>query len=165
MESGSGSDAREPAKPAAAAPAAAEPEEEIDDRVKIRRLQCMGFALMAKCETTMAHTFLSENDWQMDVGLRFSFSPLFPVGGACPPSLCLCFSESAERLLRTAREQPLLATPASDVLPIRGLVSDGGRGLFSGGSVGHHKILPGNGSRRPRAGHQREGFSPRSLPT
>lgn len=79
MASGSGSDAREPAEPAAA-PAAAETEEEIDQRVKRRRLQCMGFAMMAKCETTMAHTFLSENDWQMDVGLRFSFSPLLPGG-------------------------------------------------------------------------------------
>ncbi|OBS77036.1 hypothetical protein A6R68_16501, partial [Neotoma lepida] len=69
MASGSGSDAAEPAEPAAA-PAAAEAEEETDNPVKRRRLQCMGFALVAKCDPTMAHTFLSENDWQMDVGLR-----------------------------------------------------------------------------------------------
>lgn len=74
MASGSGSDAREPSEPAAA-PAAAETEEEIDQRVKRRRLQCMGFALVAKCETTMAHTFLSENDWQTDKALNAYFEP------------------------------------------------------------------------------------------
>lgn len=74
MASGSGSDARDPAEPAAAS-AAAETEEEIDQRVKRRRLQCMGFSLMAKCETTMAHTFLSENDWQMDKALSAYFEP------------------------------------------------------------------------------------------
>lgn len=87
MASGSGSDAAELAEPAAAAPAAAEAEEEVDNPVKRRRLQCMGFALVAKCDPTMAHTFLSENDWQMDVGLRFSPPPLFPGGRGVPSIL------------------------------------------------------------------------------
>ncbi|XP_006977192.1 tyrosyl-DNA phosphodiesterase 2 [Peromyscus maniculatus bairdii] len=75
MASGSGSDAAELAEPAAAAPAAAEAEEEVDNPVKRRRLQCMGFALVAKCDPTMAHTFLSENDWQMDKALSAFFEP------------------------------------------------------------------------------------------
>lgn len=86
MASGGGSDAAEAAGPAAA-PAEAETEEEIDHRVKRRRLQCMGFALVAKCDTTMAHNFLSENDWQMDVGLSFPPPPFFPAGRSVPSIL------------------------------------------------------------------------------
>ncbi|XP_051025318.1 tyrosyl-DNA phosphodiesterase 2 [Acomys russatus] len=74
MASGSGSDAAESAEPAAAT-GTAEKEEEIENRVKRQRLQCMGFALVANCDTTMAHTFLSENDWQMKKALNAYFEP------------------------------------------------------------------------------------------
>lgn len=69
MASASSSDAAEPAEPAAA-PAAAETEE---NQVKRRRLQCLGFALVGRCDTTMAPTFLSENDWQTQKALSDFF--------------------------------------------------------------------------------------------
>lgn len=134
MASGSRDDAAESAEPAAA-PGTAEREEEIEHLVKKRRLQCMGFALVAKCDTMMAHTFLSENDWQTEVSLRFSL-PSSRVGGACSPSSCLFFSESAERLLRTYGEGPRVATPASDVLQVRGLVSHGDLAACCGAALG-----------------------------
>lgn len=128
MASGSSSEVAEPAEPAAA-PAAAETEE---DQVKRRRLQCLDFALAGRCDATTAPTLLSENNWQTQVSSPCSSQ----VGGELPPSLCLCFSESVERLLRTSRERPSRAAPASDVLQLRGLVSDGGRGLLAEGGRG-----------------------------
>lgn len=69
MASGSSSDAAEPAEPAAA-PAAAETEE---DQVKRRRLQSLGFALVTRCDTMMAPTFLLENNLQMKKALNAFF--------------------------------------------------------------------------------------------
>lgn len=69
MASGSSSDAAEPAE-WAAAPAAAETEE---DQVKRRRLQSLGFALVTSCDTTVASTFLSENNWQTEKALSAFF--------------------------------------------------------------------------------------------
>lgn len=69
MASGSSSDAAEPAEPAAA-PAASETEA---DQVKRRRLQSLGFALVTRCDTTMASTFLLENDWQTKKALSAFF--------------------------------------------------------------------------------------------
>ncbi|XP_055470495.1 tyrosyl-DNA phosphodiesterase 2 [Psammomys obesus] len=74
MASGSGSDAAEPAEPRAA-PGTSRTQEEIELQVTRRQLQCMRFALIAKCDTTMAHTFLSENDWQVEKALSAYFEP------------------------------------------------------------------------------------------
>lgn len=139
MASGSSSDAAEPAE-WAAAPAAAETEE---DQVKRRRLQSLGFALVTSCDTTVASTFLSENNWQTEVSSRFSIPPPFPGGRARPASLCFYFSESVERLLRAARERPSAASPASDILQVRGLVSDRGSLPWAGkGRLLGWKCLP-----------------------
>lgn len=134
MASGSSSDAAEPAEPAAA-PAAAETEE---DQVKRRRLQSLGFALVTRCDTTMAPTFLLENNWQAKVSSRFSIPPLLPGGRARPASLYFYFPESVERLLRAASGRPSTAAPASDLLQVRGLVSDRGRGQLAEGGEGPH---------------------------
>lgn len=144
MASGSSSDAAEPAEPAAA-PAAAETEE---DQVKKRRLQSLGFALVTSCDTTscdttVASTFLSENNWQTKVSSRFSIPPLFPGGRARSASLCFYFSECVERLLRAARERPSATSPASDILQVRGLVSDRGSLQWAGkGCLLGWKCLP-----------------------
>lgn len=84
MASGSGSDAAEPAEPRAA-PGTSRTQEEIELQVTRRQLQCMRFALIAKCDTTMAHTFLSENDWQVEVSWSGS-PPRFSPGGRGAPS-------------------------------------------------------------------------------
>lgn len=85
MASGSSSDAAEPVEPAEppAAPAAAETAE---NQVKRRRLQCLGFALVGRCDTTMAPTFLSENDWQTQKALSDYFEqPENDLGWPCQP--------------------------------------------------------------------------------
>lgn len=83
MASGSSSDAAEPAG-SAAAPAAAETEE---DRVKRRRLQCLGFALVGGCDPATAPGVLAENDWQTQVSSRLSLPPLSPGRRGAPCSL------------------------------------------------------------------------------
>lgn len=96
MASGSSSDAAESAGSAgraAAAPAAAETEE---DRVKRRRLQCLGFALAGGCDTTMAPGVLSEEDLQTQVSSRLSLRPLSPeeAGRALQPCCAFAFQKA-----------------------------------------------------------------------
>lgn len=86
MASGSSSEVAEPAEPAAA-PAAAETEE---DQVKRRRLQCLGFALVGRCDATTAPTFLSENNWQTQVSSPCSSQ----VGGELPASCVFAFQKA-----------------------------------------------------------------------
>lgn len=63
------------------------------------------------------------------------FLPPSQVGGARPPSLCLCFSEALSpyfgSLQRTA--PPGMATAAFYIFLIQGLVSDGGCRQFAWG--------------------------------
>lgn len=110
MASGSSSDAAEPAEPAAA-PAAAEAEE---NQVKRRRLQCLGFALVGGCDTTMAPTFLSENNWQTQVSSflacialpRWAERALHPCPFAFQKALSAYF-EQPENDLAWPRQPPM----------------------------------------------------------
>ncbi|EDL32471.1 Traf and Tnf receptor associated protein, isoform CRA_a [Mus musculus] len=73
MASGSSSDAAEPAGPAGRAASAPEAAQAEEDRVKRRRLQCLGFALVGGCDPTMVPSVLRENDWQTQKALSAYF--------------------------------------------------------------------------------------------
>lgn len=87
MASGSSSDAAEPAGPAGRAASAPEAAQAEEDRVKRRRLQCLGFALVGGCDPTMVPSVLPENDWQTQVSSRLSLPPLSPGRRGAPCSL------------------------------------------------------------------------------
>ncbi|XP_008845319.1 tyrosyl-DNA phosphodiesterase 2 [Nannospalax galili] len=72
MESGSRPEAAAEEKPEGRGPP---DEEDLEHRVNRRRFKCMEFALVAKCDTTMAHTFLRENGWEMQKALSAFFEP------------------------------------------------------------------------------------------
>lgn len=73
MASGSSSDAAEPAGPAGRAASAPEAAQAEEDRVKRRRVQCLGFALVGGCDPTMVPSVLRENDWQTQKALSAYF--------------------------------------------------------------------------------------------
>ncbi|XP_076999882.1 tyrosyl-DNA phosphodiesterase 2 isoform X3 [Tamandua tetradactyla] len=54
-------------------PEAARDEEE--PRVKRRRLFCVEFASVARCDTAVAQCYLAENDWEMERALNSFFEP------------------------------------------------------------------------------------------
>ncbi|XP_037700502.1 tyrosyl-DNA phosphodiesterase 2 [Choloepus didactylus] len=54
-------------------PEAARGEEE--PRVKKRRLLCVEFASVARCDTAVAQCYLAENDWEMERALNSFFEP------------------------------------------------------------------------------------------
>uniref|UniRef100_A0A8C5LAH6 Tyrosyl-DNA phosphodiesterase 2 n=1 Tax=Jaculus jaculus TaxID=51337 RepID=A0A8C5LAH6_JACJA len=45
------------------------------DAEETRRLRCLEFALVAKCDTTVAHSYLTENDWNVNKALSAFFEP------------------------------------------------------------------------------------------
>lgn len=105
--------------------------EEGEPEVKKRRLLCVEFASVASCDDAVAQCYLAENDWEMEVRCRCFSLPAGSVG-AQVPSLRLCFSESAELLLRAAGGGECLGKPPGDPLWARVLVSDEGAGSQSG---------------------------------
>lgn len=112
--------------------------EEGEPEVKKRRLLCVEFASVASCDDAVAQCYLAENDWEMEVRCRCFSLPAGSVG-AQVPSLRLCFSESAELLLRAAGGGECLGKPPGDPLWARVLVSDEGGGepvRAEAGSVG-----------------------------
>ncbi len=53
---------------------------EGDPELKKRRLLCVAFTSVARCDAAVAQCYLSENDWEMEVG----FAAVFLLCAAAP---------------------------------------------------------------------------------
>lgn len=85
--------------------------EEGEPEAKKRRLLCVEFASVARCDSAVAQCYLAENDWEMEVGFA-PLSPLYISAREAPRShRCVCFSESAELVLRAASGEQRLGKP------------------------------------------------------
>ncbi|XP_076999880.1 tyrosyl-DNA phosphodiesterase 2 isoform X2 [Tamandua tetradactyla] len=81
-------------------PEAARDEEE--PRVKRRRLFCVEFASVARCDTAVAQCYLAENDWEMERALNSFFEPSVDESAVAsrpqtPPEPETCSSENTHQ--------------------------------------------------------------------